>query len=150
MERLKEKIDKLERDYKYSAKKFGFLNQALYIPSIVITSLSSIFSFMSSSNFVSPENKNVCILVVAILTSLATMLQTINSSCEYSVKKTKFIEASQKFNMLADKVFFEMVNENEKDFIDTIEQEIQEIKNQCKFLPLEKKQVYNNGYVQLN
>ena len=150
MERLKEKIEKLERDYKYSARRFGFLNQALFIPSIAITSLSSIFSFMSSSNFVSPENKNICILIVAILTSLATMLQTINSSCEYSVKKTKFIEASQKFNMLSDKIFFEMVNENEKDFIDTIEKEIQEIKNQCKFLPLEAKQILRNDYIQLN
>ena len=78
------------------------------------------------------------------------MLQTINSSCEFPVKKTKFKEASLNFNLLSDKIFFEIEHSNEKDFIDKIEEEIANIKNQCKFIPLEmKERNEKNDYLQL-
>lgn len=150
MDRLAEKIQKLERNYKYSARRYGYLSNLVTIPSIVITSLSSIFSFLSTSDMVDPETKNYCIITIAILTSAATMFQTISSSCEYNVKKTKFIEATQDFNHLSDRIFFEIENSNEKDFIDKIEKEIENIKNQCKFIPLDFKEKPKNEYQQLD
>ena len=75
-----------------------------------------------------------------VVTTIASMLQTISTSCEFNVKKMKFTEASQDFNHLVDKIFFETEHPNEKDFIDTIEKEIEKVKNQCKFLPLECKE----------
>ncbi len=139
MDRLKKKVEKLERDYKFSARKYGYYNRLISMPSIVITSLSSVFSFMSSSEYVSNDTKDYFIITVAILTTIASMLQTINTSCEFNVKKMKFTEASQDFNHLVDKIFFETEHPNEKDFIDNIEKEIEKVKNQCKFLPLECK-----------
>ena len=140
MNRIQEKIKTLERNYKYSARKYAYYSRLVTIPSIVITSLSSIFSFLSSSNMVNEEGKKYSIVTVAILTSLATMFQTISSSCEFEVKKTKFVEATQQFNMLSDKVFFEIQNPNESNFVDKIEEEIEKIKNQCKFVALEAKE----------
>ena len=139
MEHLRKKIQKLERDYKYSARRYGYYNRLISVPSIVITSLSSIFSFMSSSEFVSTEAKDYCVITVALLTTLATMLQTINTSCEFNVKKLKFTEATQEFNHISDRIFFESQNPNEENFVDVIEKEIEKVKNQCKFIPLEVK-----------
>lgn len=139
MEHLQRKIGKLERDYKYSAATYGYYNRLISVPSIVITSLSSVFSFMSTSEFVGSKTKDYCVITVALLTTLATMLQTINTSCEFNVKKLKFIEATQEFNHISDRIFFESQNPNEENFIDVIEKEIEKVKNQCKFIPLEQK-----------
>ena len=151
MNRIAEKVKRLEKNYKYSARRYGYLSNLVTIPSIVITSLSSIFSFLSTSSMVNEDTKNYCIVVIAILTSAATMFQTIGSSCEYNVKKTKFIEATQQFNLLSDRIFFEIENSNEKDFIDKVEKEIEAIKNQCKFIPLEmKEKTKESRYTPLN
>ena len=139
MERLTRKVAKLERDYKFSASKYSYYDKLITIPSIFITSMSSIFSFISSSEFVDSDTKNYSILVVAMLTTIASMLQTINTSCEFNVKKLKFTEASQEFNHISDRIFFEKENPNEQDFIDVIEKEIEKVKSQCKFLPIERK-----------
>ena len=148
---IAEKVQRLEKNYKYSARRYGYLSNLVTIPSIVITSSSSIFSFLSTTDMIDPEIKNYCIIAVAILTSIATMFQTISSSCEYNVKKTKFTEATQQFNHLSDRIFFEIENSNEKDFIDKMEKEIEAIKNQCKFIPLESKERVNKSdYTPLN
>tara|TARA_R100000664_G_C2711875_1_gene108385 strand:- start:86 stop:598 length:513 start_codon:yes stop_codon:yes gene_type:complete len=140
MERLKEKVEKLEKDYKYSAKMYGHYSRLMIIPSIIITSTSSIFSFLSSSEFVGEKFKNYCIIAVALLTTISTMLQTISSSCEFNVKKLKFLEATHSFNHLTDRIFFEIQEANEENFVDDIEKEIEKIKNDCKFIPLESKE----------
>jgi len=139
MERLKEKVEKLESNYKYSAKMYGRYNRLMTIPSILITSFSSIFSFLSSSAFVDENFKNYCIVSVALLTTLSATLQTVNSSCEFSVKKIKFLEATCSFNLLSDKIFFEIQQPDSENFILDIEKEIEKIKSDCKFIPLELK-----------
>ncbi len=149
MDRLVQKVKKLEEDYKYSSQRYSYYDRMINVPSIFITSVSSIFSFMSSSEFLDPETKNYCILCVAILTTFSSMLQTINTSCEFNVKKLKFREATQEFNRLSDKIFFETENPNEKNFIDLIEKEIEKVKSQCKFLPLESKSKTNSSYTNL-
>lgn len=139
MERLEKIVRVHENNYKYSAKKYSYYNHLITIPSIIITSISSIFSFLASSEFLPTIEKNYCIIAVGILTIISSMLQTISKSCEFPVKKNKFTEAAQHFNMLSDRIFFErkFPNENEKDFVDNIEIEIEKIKNDCKFIPFE-------------
>jgi hypothetical protein len=152
MERIKDRIEKLEREYKYSAKRYLFLNRLVTIPSIMITSLSSMCSFFTTTTMVDENTKNNYIIVIAILTSISSMFQTLSSSCEFGVKYTKFVEATQQINHLSDKIFFEIENANEKDFVDKIEIELEKIKNQCKYIPLETKSVVvtKKGYSQLN
>ena len=149
MERLMEKVKSLETNYKYSSRKYGYYNTMISVPSIMITSISGIFSFMSASEFVDPETKNYCTVTVAVLTTIASMLQTINASCEFNVRRLKFAEAAQQFNLLYDRVYFEIENPNEDNFIDTIETELEKIKNQCKFLPYEKPLNAKNNYIRI-
>ena len=138
--RLQQKVISLEKNYKYSARKYSYYNQLISVPSIAITSLSSVFSFMSTSEYIDGHAKNYCIIGVAMLTAISSMLQTVNTSCEFNVKKMKFTEASQQFDLLTDRVFFEIQNPNETNFVNDIEEEIEKIKNQCKFIPLEVKE----------
>ena len=149
MDRLLEKINLLETNYKYSSRIYGYYNTMLSIPSIMITSVSGIFSFMSTSEFVNPETKNYCTVVVAVLITLSSMLQTINTSCEFNVRRLKFAEAAQAFNLVHDRVYFELEAPNEPDFMNKIEDEVEKIKNQCKFLPYEKPKMIQNGYLNL-
>lgn len=137
MERLLEKTQKLERDYKFSSRKYNQYSNYMTIPAVVITSVASIFSFLSTSQFVSPEVKDYSIVTVAIFSTLASTLQTVGASCEFNVKALKFREASHEFNKICDKIFFEIENPNEEDFIDKIEKQIERVKTQCKFLPYE-------------
>ena len=150
MERVKERIEKLERDYRFSLRRYAFLDRLTTIPSIIITSLSSIFSFISTSSVVDNDRQDVYIVVVAILTAIASMFQAISSSSEFGIKSTKFLEASHQINHLSDRVFFELQHSNEKDFIDKVEKELEQIKNQCKYIPLEAKPKKHSEYIELN
>ena len=145
MDRLYKKVQKMEKDYKFSARRYSYYALVMSVPSIVLTSLSSIFSFMGSSEYVDKDIKDYCIVTVAFLTTFSTMLQTINASCEFNVKKLKFTEATQELNHILDRIFFENESPNEEHFIDAIEKEIEGVKNNCKFIPLETKIIENKN-----
>ena len=145
MDRLYKKVQKMEKDYKFSARRYSRYALIMSIPSIVLTSLSSIFSFMGSSEYVDKDVKDYCIVTVAFLTTFSTMLQTINASCEFNVKKLKFTEATQELNHILDRIFFEKESPNEENFIDVIEKEIETVKNNCKFIPIETKIIENKN-----
>lgn len=145
MDRLYKKVQKMEKDYKFSARRYSRYALIMSVPSIVLTSLSSIFSFMGSSEYVDKDVKDYCIVTVAFLTTFSTMLQTINASCEFNVKKLKFTEATQELNHILDRIFFEKESPNEENFIDVIEKEIETVKNNCKFIPLETKIIENKN-----
>ena len=137
MERLLKKTQKLEADYKFSARRYSRYSNYMTFPAVIITSMASIFSFLSTSEFVPSETKDYSIVTVAIFSTVASTLQTIGASCEFNVKSLKFREASHEFNKISDRIFFEMESPNEQDFVDKIEKQIEAVKTSCKFLPLE-------------
>ena len=73
--------------------------------------------------------------MVAIITAASTLMQTISGSCKYSVKRDQFNKAANDFNSLVDRISFEILEENEQDFIISVEEEIKRIKENCKYLP---------------
>ena len=146
MERLLSKTQKLEIDYRFSARTYSRYSNYMTFPAVMITSVASIFSFLSTSQFVSPEVKDYSIVTVAILSTIASTLQTIGASCEFNVKSLKFREASHEFDKLTDKIFFEMENPNEENFIDKIEKQIEVVKTNCKFLPIQSSTQTKHGY----
>lgn len=129
------KLENLEKKYQKSANYFNRLNNFLTLPAIILTSLSSIFSFLSTSEIVGKEKQNDFLLVVAIMTAISSLLQTIGGSCQFTVKKDKFSQAANEFDSLVDKINFEILEANEEDFLNTIEEEMRRIKDNCKFLP---------------
>jgi hypothetical protein len=146
MEQLLKKTQKLEKDYKFSSRTYSRYSRYMTIPAVLLTSTASIFSFLSTSQFVSPQVKDYSIITVAIFSSLASTLQTIGASCEFNIKALKFREASHELNKIHDKVFFEIENPNEENFIDKIEKQIELVKTNCKFLPLESPIKTSNKY----
>jgi len=132
---LLDRVTKLEKKYYKSYNYYTFMNNLLVLPSIALTSLASIFSFLSNSELFEAEQKSDFLVAVAIITALSSLLQTISGSCEFSVKKNQFNQAANEFNSLVDKISFEILDKDEEDFISTIEEEIKRIKEACKFLP---------------
>lgn len=114
------------KSYEYYKKK----NNYLVIPSIIITSFCSISSFLSTSELLSTDVKNTFLLLVAILTSLSSLMQMLSSTCGYNIKYTAFLKAANGYDDLITLARFEIDFQNNLDFIKEIEQKILKIKEE--------------------
>ncbi len=112
--------------YEYYKKR----NNYLVIPSILMTSFCSISSFLSTSDYLTSNVKNVFLLMVAILTSLSSLMQTISSTCEYNIKYAAFLKATNGYDDLITSIRFEMDFHNNSSFIEEIEEAILKIKEE--------------------
>lgn len=135
LDKLLEQSKKLEKKYYDSFKYYTYVNNLLIMPSIFLTSIASIFSFLSTSTMIDQKDQNFYLLMVAIITAASSLMQTISGSCKYSVKRDQFNQAANDFNALVDRISFEILEENEQDFINSVEDEIKRIKDNCKYLP---------------
>ena len=81
------------------------------------------------------KDQNFYLLMVAIITAFSSLMQTISGSCKHGVKRDQFNQAANSFNSLVDRINFEILEENEQDFINSVEEEIKRIKDNCKYLP---------------
>ena len=135
LDKLLEQSKKLEKKYYDSFRYYSYVDNLLIIPSIVLTSIASVFSFLSTSTMIDKRDQNFYLLMVAIVTAISSLMQTISGSCKYSVKRDQFNQAANDFNSLVDRISFEILEENEQDFINSVEDEIKRIKDNCKFLP---------------
>lgn len=135
LDKLLEQSKKLEKKYYDSYRYYSYVDNLLIIPSIVLTSIASVFSFLSTSTMIDKRDQNFYLLMVAVVTAVSSLMQTISGSCKYSVKRDQFNQAANDFNSLVDRISFEILEENEQDFINSVEDEIKRIKDNCKFLP---------------
>jgi len=130
--------------YKINAKR----NLMFVIPTIFITSISSMLSFLSSSNLF-PNEKDYIIMSVGILTSMASITQALSSALAFNVKAEMFRKAADSYDKLITRIEFEMESPNEDDFLNKLEGKILAIKEECKYLPPEiegEKVVKKNNY----
>ena len=118
--------------YKINAKR----NLMFVIPTIFITSISSMLSFLSSSNLF-PNEKDYIIMSVGILTSMASITQALSSALAFNVKAEMFRKAADSYDKLITRIEFEMESPNEDDFLNKLEGKILAIKEECKYLPPE-------------
>ena len=134
--------------YSYSRKNFY-----LVMPTIIITSVSSMLSFVSSSDIIPQEDKKILLIGVGVLTSIASIFQSLSSACAFNVKSEMFRKAADSYDKLITKVQFEIQEPNENDFLLKMEEKILNIKNECKYLPPPMKVVKtsstNSNYSQL-
>jgi len=121
-----------------SAQYYEKLNFYLVIPSIFITFLSGIASLMTTSEFLSDNTKNVFAVMVGILSSISTLMQSFSGSYKYNTKSELHRNVAENYNKLMVKVRFEMACPNEEDFMDTLEEKILEIQKNCKYFPPQK------------
>ena len=137
LNKFRHRIEKQHILNTFSSRHYGKLNNYLIIPTIAITSISSVASFLTTSTVIPDGSKQYLALCIGILTAIASIFQTLDSSLGYSVKKKSFSNAAIKYNDLITKIEFEICNPNEKftEFCDYIEESILQIKNDCKYTP---------------
>lgn len=128
-------LQKQKFTHNYASNYYDKLNFRLIIPSITITGLSSITSFLASSNILPSEYRNYMNLSIGIFTSFSSIMQSIVSSCGFETRKETFKKAAMEYDGLISKVLFEIENPNEENFIDNLEKEVEKIKKNCNYLP---------------
>ena len=134
-EKLEERLKKLRYVHSRSAEHYEKMNVYVFGPSITITALSGIASFLSTSDFIETEARNGLGVTVGVLASISSMLQAIASASKYHAKIESHRSAAEQFNSLLTRLRFEMELPNEENFTDEIEKQILEIKNKCNFFP---------------
>ena len=120
-----------------SSSYYSTLSNRFVIPGIVITGLSSIVSFMSTSDMLEDDEKKGFGITVGVLTSVAAIVQSMSASFGFQLKTDAFATCADEYDSLITKVEFEIANPNEdfQDFSNQLEEDILKIKSNCKYLP---------------
>lgn len=130
------KLEQLKR-FRYihteAASYYDKQHLKLYAPSIIITGLSGIASFLSSSSLVNDRMQTGLSIGVGVLASVSAMIQSAASAVDYSTKAKLHREAGEEYEKLMTMVEFEMEMPNEPNFIDNLEKLILETQNKCKY-----------------
>ena len=108
----------------------------LNIPLILVTALTGILSFVSTSDMVGARDKNIFSLTVGILGFIATIMQSFQNTFKFNTKSEMFRNSADQYDMLITTIDFENINPNDKEFINNLEKKILEIQNSCKYFPL--------------
>ena len=114
---------------------YSKLEKYIFGPSIFITCLSSIASFLSTSQFIHSKMQSIFGISVGVLASLSSLLQSVGSAYRFSAKQEAHRVASEEYNKLCVKLKFEMEMPNEEKFIDQLEKDIIDIQNKCRYFP---------------
>lgn len=119
-----------------SSEYYRIMNLKMVIPSLVMTSIAGIVSFISSSDILN-DTKNYLSISVGVVSSLSALIQSVNTNMGFSTKCEIFQKCADEYTKLITKVEFEILapNENYQDFINYIEEEINKIQQSCKYYP---------------
>ena len=118
---------------------YNYYNYGFVIPAIIITAVSSILSFMASSDIFAEDVKTNFTLTVGVIAILSTALQTFAGSLNYSGRSQAHSDAHEDYDILYTNVSFELTNPNKsiKDpdyYFETTKNTILDIKKKCKFI----------------
>jgi hypothetical protein len=129
---LKERFINNQASVYYSSS-----NSKFVIPGILITGISSVISFMATSDLLNSSTKSGFSIGVGIFTAGATILQSISSSFGFQSRAEAFQKSADEYDTLITKIEFEISNPNEdfNEFCNGLETAILDIKANCKYLP---------------
>ena len=133
--KMLERLKKLRYVHSRAGEYYSKLSMYIFGPSITITALSGIGSFLSTSDFVGDEGQTSFGIAVGVMASISTMLQSIASVCQYSAKTAGHRNAADEYNKLIVRLKFEMEMPDEPEFTTNLEAQILDIQNKCKHIP---------------
>ena len=113
-------IDLLEKKkfiYNRAGDYYRKMNYYFVIPSILMTTLSSMFAFLSTSDIVGDKQQNIFIILVGVFTAFSTMMQSISSSVGYATRKEMFLGAADQYDKNIIKITFEINNPSDEKLI---------------------------------
>jgi len=129
----------IKNQYVYSkaSEYYRIMNLKFVIPSLLLSSISSILAFVSTSSSISSNEKDIYGLTVGVIASVSSLIQSINSNLGFSARNELFEKCSDEYAKLIIKVEFEMLapNENHQEFINSIEEQMNKIQQTCKYFP---------------
>lgn len=128
-----ERLQNLSDLHTKASQYFDKMHYYIIGPSIVITALSGIASFLSTSQYIDTNTQNAFGISVGIAASFASVLQSISGACQYSAKKEAHRTVAEEYNKLIVVVKFEIEMPNEEDFTDNLEKQILDIQNKCNY-----------------
>ena len=136
-------VNKLEEYTSYkrhchwiTAKYFERLNKFFVIPSIIITAISGMLSFISSSSYIKQEMSVYLALTVGCLASLSSLIQSFSNAYGFANKAEAHENAAESFDQVITKVRFSKYSSEKIDdkFLDDLKDTILEIKQRCKYI----------------
>ena len=130
-----EKLTNLRDVHVISAAIFEKKNYGIVIPTIIVTAIGSIISFLSASSFFQENTRIALSITVGIIAIISSVLQSFQSAFKYKTKAEMFRTAAEQYDRLVIKIKFELAKPNEKDFTNEFERKLLEIQNNCKYYP---------------
>ena len=128
-------------------KHYLCMNKYLLIPSIILSSTSGVVSFLASSEYF--KNLNLIFTIsVGVAASINTLFQSFGNAFEFSTKAEAHANATESYDQLLTQIRFEKMTPNLKPeiFINTIEKQILDTKQRCKYvIPEDIENLYNEN-----
>ena len=129
------RLQKLFKMNVASAKHYDRVNMYIFGPSISITVISSICSFLSTTDVLDESAKTGFGMTVGILTILSTALQSVAGTCQYKSRSEAFRIAADQYEQLLTRLRFECAMPNEENFISELEEKILEVQKKNSYFP---------------
>lgn len=130
----------LDKSYDYkqlhilSGNYYDRLNKKLISPILILSSLSSIVSFIASSKIIKDYYKVILAIIVGSMSTLSTMFQSFNSAYQFDLKANSHYKAADDYDGLIAAIDFEKNYPINSDFFQKLEEKLLLIKNNNPFL----------------
>ena len=131
--KILERLQRLSHLHSRASQYYEKMNFYIFGPSITITALSGIASFLSTSQYISQGAQNGFGIGVGIVASISSVLQSLGGACQYSAKKEAHRTVAEQYNNLIISIKFEIEMPNEEDFTDKLEIQILDIQSKCNY-----------------
>jgi hypothetical protein len=137
LNKFRKRLEKEKYINNYASNYYSSMNNRFVVPGVLITGLSSIISFLATSDIMNDTAKQALGISVGVLTAGATIIQSVSNSFGFATRKDSFQASADAYDDLITKLEFEICNPNENfvDFCNDLETQILKIKNDCKFVP---------------
>lgn len=121
----------------YASTYYGNMHNRFSIPGIIVSGVSSVASFLATSDMMSDTGKTAISIGVGILAAGSTIIYSIANSYGFQTRRDSFQMSADAYDDLITRIEFEIVNPNEdfNEFCNSLETQILKIKTDCKYLP---------------
>lgn len=131
--KILKRLQRLSVLHSQSSQYYEKMHFYIFAPSITITALSGIASFLSTSQYIDEGTQNAFGIGVGIVASISSVLQSLAGAFQYSAKQEAHRTVAEQYNNLIIIVKFEIEMPNEKDFTDKLEIQILDIQSKCNY-----------------
>ena len=137
LNKFRKRLEKEKYINNYASNYYGNMHNRFSIPGIIVSGVSSVASFLATSDMMSDTGKTAISIGVGILAAGSTIIYSIANSYGFQSRRDSFQMSADAYDDLITRIEFEIVNPNENfnEFCNSLETQILKIKTDCKYLP---------------